>query len=306
MGFLEFYKELEAGIFGAGAKLMGLQFIQMELRLGKTPSRSFRPVKSILKKEKLNGSNFLDWYRNLRIVLRNEQKLHHLEEALPEAPPATATSLVCNATLSLKKNKSQCHLAHHGLKGTKLNKGALDLYVGNGNTAAVEAIGSFDLILPSGMILILDNCHFSPTITRGWQEILSLMQVKELMIYLESYIVDDVDHQEPLYRVFLRHVLKNKASGSTVDFDEIQSEDAQPSENTSLHQHEVEHDTVEPQTDVIPVRRSARIPQAPERYGFYIDAEEHELGDHEEPPNYRAALLDPESKKWLEAINAEM
>ncbi|GKE29118.1 hypothetical protein Tco_1444502 [Tanacetum coccineum] len=55
-----------------------------------------------------------------------------------------------------------------GLRGyRKLNKGALDLYVGNGNTAAVEAIGSFDLILPSGMILVLDNCHFSPTITRG-------------------------------------------------------------------------------------------------------------------------------------------
>ncbi|GJU60534.1 putative RNA-directed DNA polymerase [Tanacetum coccineum] len=54
------------------------------------------------------------------------------------------------------------------------------------------------------------------------------------------------------------------------------------------------------------VRRSARIPQAPERYGFYIDAEEHELGDHGEPPNYRAALSDPESKKWLEAMNAEM
>ncbi|GKE09644.1 hypothetical protein Tco_1413195 [Tanacetum coccineum] len=102
---------------------MGLQFIQLDLRLGKTPSRSFRPVKSaeilwqfwasssfgvslahdgswsksILEKEKLNGSNFLDWYRNLRIVLRNEQKLHHLEEASPEAPPATATAAVRNA-----------------------------------------------------------------------------------------------------------------------------------------------------------------------------------------------------------------
>ncbi|GKF10321.1 zinc finger, CCHC-type containing protein, partial [Tanacetum coccineum] len=54
-------------------------------------------MRSILEKEKLNGSNFLDWYRNLRIILRNEQKLHHLEEALPEAPPATATSAVRNA-----------------------------------------------------------------------------------------------------------------------------------------------------------------------------------------------------------------
>ncbi|GJZ42503.1 hypothetical protein Tco_0589389, partial [Tanacetum coccineum] len=44
--FPEFYKELEAKIFGAGAKLMGLQLLQLELRLGKIPSRSFRPVKS--------------------------------------------------------------------------------------------------------------------------------------------------------------------------------------------------------------------------------------------------------------------
>ncbi|GKD83919.1 retrotransposon protein, putative, ty1-copia subclass [Tanacetum coccineum] len=86
----------------------------------------------------------------------------------------------------------------------------------------------------------------------------------------------------------------------------VAREDAQPSDNTSQHQPEVEHDDVDPQTDVIPVRRSARIPQAPERYGFYIDAEEHELGDHGEPPNYRAALSDLESEKWLEAMNVEM
>ncbi|GJY25172.1 hypothetical protein Tco_0399898 [Tanacetum coccineum] len=55
-----------------------------------------------------------------------------------------------------------------GLRGyQKLNKGALDLYVSNGHSAAVEAIGSFELILPSGMILVLDNCHFSPSKTRG-------------------------------------------------------------------------------------------------------------------------------------------
>nr|GFB98212.1 retrotransposon protein, putative, Ty1-copia subclass [Tanacetum cinerariifolium] len=33
---------------------------------------------------------------------------------------------------------------------------------------------------------------------------------------------------------------------------------------------------------------------------------EHELGDLGEPANYKAALLDPESKKWLNAINVEM
>ncbi|GJX15869.1 hypothetical protein Tco_0216701, partial [Tanacetum coccineum] len=90
-------------------------------------------------------------------------------------------------------------------------------------------------------------------------------------------------------------LISQEASG-TIDFDEIQREDAQPSENTSQHQSEVKHNDVDPQTDVIPIHRSARIPQAPERYGFYIDTEEHELGDHGEPPNYQAALLDPKSK----------
>nr|GEU47321.1 zinc finger, CCHC-type [Tanacetum cinerariifolium] len=48
------------------------------------------------------------------------------------------------------------------------------------------------------------------------------------------------------------------------------------------------------------------IAKAPDQYGFYIDAEEHELKDHNEPTNYKAALLDPESKKWVEAMNAKM
>nr|GEZ17124.1 hypothetical protein [Tanacetum cinerariifolium] len=39
---------------------------------------------------------------------------------------------------------------------------------------------------------------------------------------------------------------------------------------------------------------------------LYIDAEEHELGDLGEPANYKAALLDPESEKWLNAMNVEM
>ncbi|GJX96661.1 retrotransposon protein, putative, ty1-copia subclass [Tanacetum coccineum] len=110
-----------------------------------------------------------------------------------------------------------------------------------------------------------------------------------------------------LYAEFFKaRLITQEANRSTVDFDEIQREDAQPSENTSQHQHEVEHDAVDPQTDVIHIRRSARIPQAPERYGFYIDAEKHELRDHSEPPNHRTALSDPESEKWLEAINAKM
>ncbi|GJR26481.1 putative retrotransposon ty1-copia subclass protein [Tanacetum coccineum] len=43
-----------------------------------------------------------------------------------------------------------------------------------------------------------------------------------------------------------------------------------------------------------------------DRMCLYIDAEEHELGDLGEPANYKAALLDPKSDKWLNAMNVEM
>ncbi|GKA76824.1 retrotransposon protein, putative, ty1-copia subclass [Tanacetum coccineum] len=49
----------------------------------------------------------------------------------------------------------------------KLKQGALYLYVGNGVRAQVEAIGSFDLVLPNGLVICLENYHYAPSITRG-------------------------------------------------------------------------------------------------------------------------------------------
>ncbi|GKD84865.1 hypothetical protein Tco_1356019, partial [Tanacetum coccineum] len=80
----------------------------------------------------------------------------------------------------------------------------------------------------------------------------------------------------------------------------------QPSENTSEQHNKVVNNDVEPHFEIVPIRRSNRIPQVPDRYGFYVDAKEHELEDLNEPPNYKVALLDPESDKWVEAMNAEM
>ncbi|GJW84598.1 zinc finger, CCHC-type containing protein [Tanacetum coccineum] len=55
-----------------------------------------------------------------------------------------------------------------GLRGSKkLNPGALSLYMGNGQRAAVEAIGNYHLCLPSGLVIVLNNCHYAPSITRG-------------------------------------------------------------------------------------------------------------------------------------------
>nr|GEV89420.1 hypothetical protein [Tanacetum cinerariifolium] len=76
--------------------------------------------------------------------------------------------------------------------------------------------------------------------------------------------------------------------------------------HTSLNHKKDEQEIDEPQSDINPIRRSTRIRRAPDRMCLYIDAEEHELGDFGEPANYKAALLDPESDKWLNAMNVEM
>ncbi|KAI3805215.1 hypothetical protein L1987_27389 [Smallanthus sonchifolius] len=51
------------------------------------PNSSFS-LKSILEKDKLDNSNFMDWYRNLKIVIRAENKMYVLEEPIPEEPTA--------------------------------------------------------------------------------------------------------------------------------------------------------------------------------------------------------------------------
>ncbi|GKE65329.1 zinc finger, CCHC-type containing protein, partial [Tanacetum coccineum] len=44
---------------------------------------------------------------------------------------------------------------------------SLSLYVGDGHRVAVEAIGTYHLELPSRLVIVLNNCHYAPSITRG-------------------------------------------------------------------------------------------------------------------------------------------
>ncbi|GJX51287.1 retrotransposon protein, putative, ty1-copia subclass [Tanacetum coccineum] len=105
---------------------------------------------------------------------------------------------------------------------------------------------------------------------------------------------------------FENDLIDLKASGSVEDLEIIQEEDTNPSVDTSLNHEEDDQEIDEPQSDINPIRRSTRTRRPTDRLCLYIDAEEHELGDLGEPANYKAALLDPESKKWLDAMNVEM
>ncbi|GKB69222.1 retrotransposon protein, putative, ty1-copia subclass [Tanacetum coccineum] len=81
----------------------------------------------------------------------------------------------------------------------------------------------------------------------------------------------EIWHEKVINLSYLKNsIISQEPSESDVYFDEIQRQDAQPSENTSEHQPEVEHEDVEPQSDVNLIRRSTRIPQAPEQYGFML------------------------------------
>ena len=61
------------------------------------PQLSNFVLRSILEKDKLNGTNFTNWYRNMRIVLKHDKKDHVLDTPLPDRPDDDATIAAMNA-----------------------------------------------------------------------------------------------------------------------------------------------------------------------------------------------------------------
>ncbi|XP_066309082.1 uncharacterized protein, partial [Miscanthus floridulus] len=61
------------------------------------PSNQPFTLRSILEKDKLNGTNYADWIRNLRIVLRAEKKEEILDTPLLDEPADNAPAVEKNA-----------------------------------------------------------------------------------------------------------------------------------------------------------------------------------------------------------------
>ncbi|GKD46832.1 hypothetical protein Tco_1271477 [Tanacetum coccineum] len=116
-------------------------------------------------------------------------------------------------------------LVLQGLRGTMMLKhGALSLYMGNGMRATVEAIRSFDLILPSGLIVVLENCHFAPTVTRSVVSISCLVKngyihtftnyaisvSKDIMFYFKAIPCDG------MYEIDMHNLYPNVSSNYNV------------------------------------------------------------------------------------------
>ncbi|GJR24681.1 retrotransposon protein, putative, ty1-copia subclass [Tanacetum coccineum] len=98
---------------------------------------------------------------------------------------------------------------------------------------------------------------------------------------------------------FEKNLITQEVSGRAIDLKEIQDEDTSPSEITSKIPMEVEG-FEPPQEEVIPVRRSERTQRAPNRLCLNVEAEEHSLGDLNEPTSYKVTMLDSESNNYLD------
>ena len=106
--------------------------------------------------------------------------------------------------------------------------------------------------------------------------------------------------------VFLeREFISKRVSGSKTSLEEVQ--EPQVSIEPSM---KILHDSqpvVESKSSAQGPRRSSRIHHEPKRYGFLItDDKTIELVDQGEPTTYHEAMMSPDSKKWLQAMNSEM
>ncbi|GJW76110.1 zinc finger, CCHC-type containing protein [Tanacetum coccineum] len=130
--------------------------------------------------------------------------------------------------LELMKRRSYLNeLALQGLRGSrKLKPGALSLYISDGHRAAVEAIGDYHLCFPSGFVLILHNCHYAPSITRGiilvsrlykdgfvnhFENVNSISIFKNNMVYFNAIPRDDI------YEIVMSSSNTNESSISKSD-----------------------------------------------------------------------------------------
>ncbi|GJY76060.1 retrotransposon protein, putative, ty1-copia subclass [Tanacetum coccineum] len=104
---------------------------------------------------------------------------------------------------------------------------------------------------------------------------------------------------------FEKNLITQEVSGRAIDLEEIQDEDASPSEITSKIPMEVEG-FEPPQEEEILIRRSERSRRVPNHLCLNVEAEEHSLGDLNEPTSYKATMLDSESNKWIDAMNAKI
>ncbi|PWA63339.1 zinc finger, CCHC-type [Artemisia annua] len=116
------------------------------------------------------------WKRNCALYINDLRQKKQQSEAGQPNSSSGAFFIIELFSLSHKLNSwvydtgcgiHICNTLQGFREERKLAYGEQFLHVGNGAPARVEAIGIFNLVLPSGLVLSLNNCHYAPSIVRG-------------------------------------------------------------------------------------------------------------------------------------------
>nr|GEV85965.1 hypothetical protein [Tanacetum cinerariifolium] len=138
-----------------------------------------------------------------------------------------------------------------------------------------------------------------------YEKVPNLSYLKETMGYYFYFPLENKIVVVRYAEFFEKNLITQEVSGMSVDLKEIQDEDTSPSEITSKILMKVEG-FEPPQKEMISIRRSEKTHRAPNRLCLNVEVEEHILEDLNEPASYKAAMLDSESNKWIDAMNAEI
>nr|GEU89534.1 retrotransposon protein, putative, Ty1-copia subclass [Tanacetum cinerariifolium] len=207
----------------------------------------------MFEREKLSGNNFNDWFRQLKLILRVEKKMHVIEQPIPLAPDYEENLLA---------EWNALYDAHNEIKG----------YVDQ-----LECLG---YVLPQDLTVSLILNGLTKDFT-GFMRNYNMHNMGKMIGEIHAMLID----------------------GRAIDLEKIQDEDTSPSEITCKISMEVEG-FEPPQEEVIPVRRSERTHRAPIRLCLNVEADEHSLGDLNEPASYKAT--NNVESKWRFKKKADM
>ncbi|GJX22768.1 retrotransposon protein, putative, ty1-copia subclass [Tanacetum coccineum] len=129
--------------------------------------------------------------------------------------------------------------------------------------------------------------------------------LKEIMGYYFYFPPENKIVVTRYVELFEKNLITQEVSRRARDIEEIQDEDTSPSKITREIPIEVKG-FEPPQKENILIRRSKRTRRSSNRLSLNVEIKEHSLGDLNEPTSYKAAMLDSESNKWIDAMNAEI
>ncbi|GJX82637.1 retrotransposon protein, putative, ty1-copia subclass [Tanacetum coccineum] len=290
-------------------------------------------IRSIFQHEKLSGPNFTNWYRNLRIVLRSEGKLAHLEQPLIPLPYPRALEnykaydMIQELRIMFEKQAKQELIetvkTFHACKQEE-GKTIAELHVmlklhekGIPKKAETPAM----LAIREGKI---QKDKRKPRWAKGKDKgnnklayapkpkILSPPKRDNPKKDSICHHCKEVGHWRRNYLSCQAELKKREeasmasTSGTfTIELYAEFFEDNLIVQEASGSHRPLKMSRSDEGLELIQEEDTQPFENTSEEHNEVVPME-YELGDLNKPPNYKVALSDPEYDKWLEAINTEM